>query len=120
MANQVPRQFLTKETLTISTAPHYAPNGVYLTGSGYEARTETVLHIAVRCGHADQIPKEFLTPEFLSIEATGYRTTVLHDLAYSKRLDLVPGIYANSDMWNLKNSSGQTPREVLKGVFAKC
>jgi len=102
--DQVPREFLTKEALTVSTSPPYAPQGVYKTGSDYSARTETVLHIAARCGHADQIPKEFLTPEFLSIEATGYRTTVLHDLAYSKRLDLVPEVYANSEMWNLKDS----------------
>jgi hypothetical protein len=114
--DQVPPQFLTKETLTTTTSPHYAPNGVYFTGSGYEARTETVLHVAARCGHAEQIPKEFLSPEFLSIEAPGYRTTVLHELAYSQRLDLVPDIYTDSEMWNLRDSQGRTARDILKDV----
>ncbi len=74
--DKVPRQFLTRETLTIKQG-----DGTYDTGSGYKAQTETPLHIAARCGYADQIPHEFLTPEFLSLEATGYRTTLLHDLA---------------------------------------
>lgn len=115
--NQIPSEFLTKKMLTDPITWHNAPNGVYTTGSGYVARTETILHVAVRCGHAEQIPKEFLTPECLSIEASGYRTTVLHDLAYRKCLDLVPDIYVNSKMWNLKDSSGQTPRDVLEGVI---
>ena len=66
--DQVPRQFLTKETL-ITTAS-------YFNGSVYVARNNTVLHDAAHyC--ADQIPKEFLTPEFLSIDASGYGNTVL-------------------------------------------
>jgi hypothetical protein len=109
LADQVPRQFLTKETMTMTLG-----QGFYLTGSGYRAKTETPLHLAVQNGHADQIPMEFLTPEFLSIEACGYRETVLHYLARQNRLDLVPAIYANSPMWNLKNNSGQTPRGVVE------
>ena len=105
-----PREFLTGETLTAST--EYENKGS-LTGPT-PPRTETPLHVAARCGHADQSPKEFLTPEFLSIEASGYRTTVLHDLAYSNRLDLVPDIYASSGMWNLRDSQGRTPREALE------
>lgn len=113
--DQVPRKFLTKETLTVSTEYQ---NKESKTGPT-PPRTETPLHIAARCDHADQIPKEFMTPEFLSIEATGYRDTVLHQLAYADRLDLVPDIYANSGMWNLKNSSGLTPREILEDKAQK-
>ncbi len=114
--NKVPRQFLTKETLTVLATPPYAPNGVYSTGSGYEARTETPLHIAALYGHADQIPKEFLTPEFLSIRAKGYRQTLLHYLAHGKSLDLVPPIYSNSSVWNEKDINAQTPRDLLESV----
>ena len=103
--DQVPREFLTKETMTITLG-----KGFYLTGSGYRAKTETPLHLA----NVEQIPMEFLTPEFLSIEAGGYRNTVLHGFAYAGRLDLVPAIYASSPMWNLRNSSGQTPRDVVE------
>ena len=113
--DKVPREFLTRETLTASTEYEKKES---CTGST-PPRTETPLHVAARCGHADQIPKEFLTPEFLSIEASGYRTTVLHDLAYSKRLDLVPDIYANSEMWNLIDSTGRTPREALEGTIQR-
>ncbi|MGA3284938.1 MAG: ankyrin repeat domain-containing protein [Verrucomicrobiota bacterium] len=108
--DKVPKEFLTKETLTASTEYEKKESK---TGST-PPRTETPLHTAARYGHADQIPKEFLTPEFLSIEAGGYRLTVLHQLAYANRLDLVPDIYANSEMWNLRNSSGQTPRDIVE------
>ena len=108
--NKIPREFLTRETMTASTEYE---NKESRTGPT-PPRTETPLHIAVRCGHADQIPVEFLTPEFLSIEASGYRETVLHFLARENRLDLVPAIYASSPMWNLRNSHGQTPREVVE------
>ena len=113
--DQVPKEFLTKETLTDSTEYQ---NKESKTGPT-PPRTETPLHVAARCGHGDQIPKEFLTPVFLSIEASGYRLTVLHNLAYSKRLDLVPDIYANSGMWNLRNSQGQTPRDVFNQVIER-
>src|SRR5579862_4356401 len=113
--DKVPKEFLTKETLTASTEYERKESKTGLT----PPRTETPLHVAARYGHADQIPKEFLTPEFLSIEASGYRLTVLHQLAYAKRLDLVPDIYANSEMWNLKNSQGLTPREVLESVIQR-
>jgi hypothetical protein len=73
----------------------------------------------VRCGHADQIPGQFLTPEFLSIEASGYRLTLLHDLAYANRLDLVPEIYANSEMWNLRDYIGRTPRDLIQENAAR-
>ncbi len=108
--NKVPREFLTSETMTASTEYE---NKESRTGPT-PPRTETPLHIAVRCGHADQIPVEFLTPEFLSIEASGYRETVLHYLARENRLDLVPAVYANAPMWNLRNSYGQTPRDVVE------
>jgi len=108
--DQVPPEFLTKETLTASTEYE---NKESRTGSK-PPRTETPLHTAARYGHADQIPKEFLTPEFLSIEASGYRSTVLHDVAYSNSLHLIPKIYASSEMWNLRNSQDQTPLEVLE------
>jgi hypothetical protein len=111
---QVAPEFLTRETLTTAATPPYAPQGVYSTGAGYQVRTETPLHIAARCGHADQIPMEFLTPEFLSIEASGYRQTVLHDLAYSGSLHLVPSIYAESEMWNLGDRIGRTPRDIAR------
>ena len=113
--DKVPKEFLTKETLTVSS--EYGKKESK-TGST-PPRTETPLHTAARCGHAEQIPYEFLTPEFLCIEASGYRNTVLHQLAFAKRLDLVPDIYANSEMWNLKNSQGQTPREILEGVIER-
>ena len=108
--DKVPKEFLTKETLTASTEYERKESKTGPT----PPRTETPLHYAARYGHADQIPKEFLTPEYLSIEASGYRLTVLHQLAYANKLDLVPDIYANSKMWNLRNSSGQTPREVVE------
>ncbi|MDB6024507.1 MAG: ankyrin repeat domain protein [Verrucomicrobiales bacterium] len=107
--DQIPREFLTKETLTVSTE---YPHNLSKTGTT-PPFSETPLHVAARCGHIDQIPKEFLTPEFLSIEATGYRLTVLHCLAYSNRLDVVPAIYATSEIWNLRNSKGETPRQIV-------
>ena len=113
--NQVPSEFLTKETLTASTEYEKKESRTGPT----PPRTETPLHTAARCGHADQIPKEFLIPEFLSIEASGYRNTVLHDLAYSGNLDLIPNIYANSEMWNLRNSQGQTPRDVVEAKIQR-
>ena len=117
--NQVPRELLTKETLTIVSKPHYAPEGFYFTGSGYKAKTETVLHIAALYGHGDQIPVEFLTPDLLSIEAGGHAQTVLHYFASSKSLDLIPKIYDNSKMWNIKNRQGVTPRELQEAVIAR-
>jgi hypothetical protein len=105
---QVPLQCLTKELVTMPT------RGTYTTDSGYVARTETPLHVAVRCGHAGQIPPEFLTPEFLSIEAKGDGDTLLHYLACANCLDLVPEVYADSEIWNLRNRRGQTPRDVLE------
>jgi len=111
----VPKEFLTKETLTASTEYERKESKTGPT----PPRTETPLHYAVRYGHADQIPKEFLTPEFLSIEASGYRLTVLHQLAYAKQLDLVPEIHANSEMWNLKDSQGRTPREILESEIER-
>jgi ankyrin repeat protein len=113
--DKVPKEFLTKETLTAST--EYARKESK-TGPT-PLRNMTPLHTAALYGYADQIPKEFLTPEFLRIEATGYRQTVLHYLAMSKSLDLIPQIYANSDMWNLRDSSGQTPRDVLQSVIER-
>jgi Ankyrin repeats (3 copies) len=105
--DQVPRQFLTRETMTVRIG-----DGTYLTGSGKVAYTDTPLHMAA----ADQIPKQFLTPEFLSLRASGYQTTLLHCLAYQKRLDLVPQEYANSEIWNLKDYVGRTARDVLQEV----
>ena len=106
---------MTKETLTASTEYEKKESK---TGST-PPRTETPLHVAARYGHADQIPKEFLAPEFLSIEASGYRLTVLHQLAYAKKLDLIPKIYANSEMWNLQDSQGRTPRELLESEIQR-
>jgi hypothetical protein len=106
--DQIPSAFLTRETLTVSKE---YPNKESRTGPT-PPRTETPLHTAARYGYADQIPRQFLTPEFLSIEATGYRLTLLHVLAESDRLDLVPEIYANCAMWELQDSSGRTPREL--------
>jgi hypothetical protein len=112
--NQVPHQFLTEETLTIPQAPYYAPDGFHITGSGYKAQSPTVLHVAAYNGYLDQIPKEFFTPDFLLIEATGYRQTVLEYIVKNKRLDLLPENYAESQLWNIKASNGQTPREILE------
>jgi hypothetical protein len=35
-------------------------------------------------------------------------------LAYANRLDLVPGIYVNSEMWNLRDYIGRTPRDLIE------
>jgi len=78
-------------------------------------RKETPLDVAARSGQLDKIPKEFLTPEILSI-AIPYHGTILHHLAYIKRLDVIPECYANSTMWNLRNSRGQTPHDVFHEV----
>jgi hypothetical protein len=117
--NQIPRELLTRETLTIVAKPRHAPEGFYFTGSGYKAKTETVLHIAALYGHGDQIPVEFLTPELLSIEAGGHARTVLHYFALSKNLDLIPKIYANSEMWNIRDRQGFIPRELQEAVIAR-
>jgi ankyrin repeat protein len=85
--DKVPPDFLTKETMA------------------------GILHYLAIYGHADQIPKEFLKPEFLSIYESGHET-VLHALVRADRLELVPEIYANSEMWNLKDSSGRTARDL--------
>lgn len=112
--DKVPSDFLTKETLTASIEYEKKESRTGPT----PPRTRTPLHVAADEGHADQIPKKFLTPEYLTIEATGYRDTVLHRLAYAGRLDLVPKIYADSEMWNLKNSSGLTPQGVFENERA--
>lgn len=117
--NQVPRELLTKENLTIVAKPSYAPEGFYFTGSGYKAKTETVLHIAALYGHGDQIPVEFLTPDLLSIEAKGHAQTVLHYFALSKSLELIPKIYDNSEMWNIKDRQGFTPRKLQEALIAQ-
>jgi ankyrin repeat protein len=101
--DKVPKEFLTKETLTASLIYDNA----------------TPLHLAIEYGHADQIPKEFLTPEFLSIQSGNHGYTVLHNLAHAKKLDLVPNIYADSPMWNLRNAFGQTPRDVSNSVIER-
>lgn len=105
--HQIPRQFLTKETLAISS-------GTWVTGSGYQAHGDTVLHTAAINGHFDQIPKEFMTIEFLKIEATGYRNTVLQYLLMSNSLDVIPGIYTNSALLDYKNSRGRTLRQEIE------
>ena len=107
--DQVPRQFLIKETLTVRKGV-----GNYLTGSGKVAHTDTPLHVAVHFGNADQIPKEFLAPEFLSLRTTGYQWTLLHQLAYSNQLDLVPEEYADSEIWKLTDYIGRTARDVIQ------
>ena len=107
--DQVPLQFLTKETMTIKKG-----DGSYLTGSGKVAYMETPLHMAVHYGYADQIPRQFLTPEFLSLRATGYQLTVLHELAYRNQLDLVPEEYADSDIWKLADYIGRTAHDVIQ------
>jgi hypothetical protein len=109
--NQIPTKFLTKETLT--TRVTWGSSTEYVTGKGAIAQTETPLHIAVRNGYADQIPKEFFTPEFLCLRATGYQTTLLHYLAERKRLDLVAETDTDSEVWNLTDYHGTTPRETL-------
>ncbi len=113
--DKVPLEFLTQETLTAST--EYGSSLVYTKKESKTGptppRTESPLHRAIRFGHADQIPKQFLTPEFLRLAATGYRETVLHYLARENRLDLISEIYADSPMWDLRNSSGQTPRGII-------
>jgi hypothetical protein len=106
--DQVPLQFLTKETLTCRRA-----SGTYLTGSGKVAQTETVLHVAARYRHTDQIPKEFLMPEYLMLVASGYETTLLEDIAQSEQLDLIPDINTNGEIWQLRNSSGRTLKDIL-------
>jgi hypothetical protein len=103
----------------MKTAPPRAPNGVYFTGSGYEARTPTVLHDAASSRHADQIPKEFLIPEFLLIEATGHQQTVLEHIIKSEMLDVLPKNFSNSELWNLKDSKGQTPRSFFEMLMGR-
>jgi hypothetical protein len=85
-----------------------------LTGSGKVAQTETVLHIAARYRHTDQIPKEFLTPEFLSVVATGYESTLLETIFQSNQLDSIPDINTNAEIWNLKTRSGQTLNDMIE------
>lgn len=114
--NQVPRQFLTRDTLTVRATPHYAPDGFYLTGSGYKALTETPLHIAALYGHGNLIAEEFLTPEFLSIEAKGHGQSVLHYFAMSKSLDCIPDNLANSKIWELKDRQGMTAQDIQKSM----
>jgi rubrerythrin len=113
--DKVPPEFLTKETLTASTEYERKESKTGPT----PPRTETPLHTAALHGHADQIPKEFLTPEFLFIEATGYRHTVLHYFALSKSLGLISKIDANSEVWNWKDSNGQTLHSILEGLIER-
>lgn len=117
--NQVPTKYLSHETLTCRTSPPYAPHGVYFTGSGKEAHTETVLHVAARYKHIEQIPGKFLTPAYLSLVATGYETTLLEDIAQSDQLDLIPEINTDKQIWELKNSCGQTLQDILEARKAQ-
>ena len=50
----------------------------------------------------------------MSLRASGYQSTLLHDLAYANRLDLVPEEYANSEIWNLTDYIGRTARDVIQ------
>lgn len=108
--DKVPKEFLTRETMTASAEYE---NKKSKTGST-PPRHETPLHTAALQGHADQIPKEFLTLEFLSIEATGYRKTVLECLFMNDSLGVIPGIYSNSKMLDYKNSRGWTLRQSIE------
>jgi hypothetical protein len=108
--DKVPKEFLTRETMTASAEYE---NKKSKTGST-PPRHETPLHTAALHGHADQIPKEFLKLEFLSIEATGYRQTVLEYLLLSNSLGVIPGIYSNSKMLDYKNSRGWTLRQSIE------
>ena len=97
--DEIPKHLLTVELFSVKNCRH-----------------ETPIDAAVRFGQLDKIPKELLTPEILSI-AIEYYSTVLHQLAYAKRLDLIPDIYADSVMWNLRNNLGETPRDVFNRMI---
>ena len=97
--SEIPRHLLTAELFKIRNYRHQTP-----------------IEVAARYGQLDKVPKEFLTPELLSV-AVSFYGTVLHHLAYLKMLDFIPDVYANSSMWNLRNSRGQTPRDVLEEVI---
>jgi len=102
--DKIPKEFLTRETMTASD--------IYGNGRG---RTPTPLERAIEYGHADQIPKEFLTPEILAMRGG----EIIFRLAECKRLDVVPEIYANSSIWQLRNSLGETPREAFNRVVER-
>lgn len=112
--SQVPLEFLTPETMTVRKVGAWAPDGRYQTGSGYWAMSDTPLHVACQYGHAQQIPAQFFTPEFLSLEASGYRRTVLHMLAECGALHLVSKDYSRNDMWNIPDFNGMTAMDVAR------
>jgi hypothetical protein len=43
----------------------------------------------------------------------------LEYIVESKRLDVLPENYANSEAWHLKNSKGQTPLEILNYLIER-
>jgi hypothetical protein len=106
----VPPEFLTKETMTMKCGAR-----CYGDRSTYKEDRATPLHVAVSCGHANQIPKEFLTPEFLTLKWRG--ETVLQMMARLGAADLVPAEYAADEMWNFRESGGGTARESADRVL---
>jgi hypothetical protein len=96
--NQVPPEFLTKETVT---------------ALDYYGRTP--LHVAADYGHVDQIPSAFMTREYLTMPTKNFTSnTILHIVAGRNELSKMPSNCVTSEMWNVKNGYGQTPRGTLE------
>ena len=95
--DQVPLEFLTKETLSV-----------------LDKYGGTPLHEAAASGHADRIPIEVLTPELLSIPEKLYGNTVLHYLAYRNQRSLLPSERITDQMLSLENYNGETPQKILE------
>lgn len=96
---QVPSEFLTKESVT-----------------ALDKYGRTPLHEAVISGHLKTIPAMFLTPEFLSIPEQLYGNSILHYLAWRNQTSELPKSSIVPEMWDMENYHGETPRQILENL----
>ena len=95
---QIPSCFLTKETMTV-----------------WDKEGKTPLHTLADRQLAYRIPKEFLTREFLTLPTRDASSeTILHHIAAADMLYLIPNDCMTTDMWDLKDARGQTPRTIFE------
>ena len=122
--DQIPRELLTTENLTMKkdngwTPLHFAALHNHLTQIPRELLTQenltiknnsgyTPLHYAARKGHLNQIPKELLTQENLTMkDRKGW--TSLHEAAWYGHLDQIPKELLTQENLTIKNNNGDTP-----------
>jgi len=135
--NQIPRELLTQENLTIKdkyedTPLHYAAWYGHLDQIPKELLTQenltikngdgdTPLHWAAKKGHLDQIPQELLTQENLTIENEEDGGTPLHNAAENGHIDQIPEEFrpAAKNIGQISDLTADTMTNLLRKVPTK-